>query len=149
MGVIAHRPKAVELALVKAGYTLADIRGEREVHTYEEQPQGLLASLGHVAPRTALLGAAGTLALGAFLAYETGLLSAVAVSVALAYGLHLVGQVDPDPTEVEHEVQRPGMTHEEVQHRLVQWDEWQRIEAEQQKKEARKAQQSAGQPRRP
>lgn len=139
MNIIKHRPKAIELALVQAGYTLADIRGEREVHTVVEQPDGLLAAVGRVSPRSALLAAAGTITLGLFLAYETALLSPVAVSLALAYALHLLGEADPGASEVQHEVERPGMTHDEVQERLIQWHEWQRIEAEQQEKEARKA----------
>lgn len=139
MNVLAHRPKAIELALVQAGYTLADIRGEREVHTVEEQPQGLMAAVGRVTPRGARAAAACTLALGMLLAYETGVLSAVVLSVALGAGLHLLGEMDAEATEVRHEVQRPGMEHEEVQHRLIQWNEWKRIEKEQQKKEAQKA----------
>lgn len=146
MGVIAHRPKAVELTLIQAGYTLADIRGEREVHEYEEQPQGLVAAVGRVSPRSALLAAAGSMALGLFLAYETGLVSPVALSVALAYGLHTLGQVDADTVEVEHEIERPGMTHHEVQQRLVQWHEWKRLEQKEQKKQAKKAEKAGKNP---
>lgn len=146
MAVIAHRPKAVELSLIQAGYTLADIRGEREVHRYEEQPQGLAAAVGRVSPRSALLAAAGVMALGLFLAYETGLVSPVAASVALAYGLHTLGQVDSDPVEVEHEVHRPGMTHHEVQQRMVQWHEWKRLEKKEQEKQAKKARKAGKNP---
>lgn len=146
MGVIAHRPKAVELTLMQAGYTLADIRGEREVHTHQEQPEGLVAAVGRVSPRSALLAAAGTLALGLFLAYETGLVSPVAVSVALAYGLHTLGQVNADTVEVEHEVHRPGMTHHEVQQRMVQWHEWKRLEKKHQEKQAKKARKAGKNP---
>lgn len=139
MDVIKHRPKAIELALVKSGYALSDIRGEREVHQYEEQPQGLAAVLGRVSPRSALLAAAGVLALGLFLAYETALLSPVAASLGLAYALHLLGQVDADPVEVEHQVTRRGMTHQEVQERMIQAQEWKRIKKERQEREAQKA----------
>lgn len=139
-----HTPKAVELALVQAGYTLADIRGEREVHTVEERPQGLLAAVGRVTPRSARVAAACTLALGLIIAWDTALLSPVVVSVALAAGLHLLGEVEAEATEVQHEVQRPGMKHREVQERMVQYDEWKRMEKRAQEKEANKAKGQAG-----
>lgn len=144
MNVLAHRPKALELALVQAGYTLADIRGDREVHTVEEQPLGLMAAVGRVTPRSARAAAAGVLAVGMLLAYETGVLSAAVLSVGVAAGLHLLGEMEAEATEVRHEVERPGMDHDEVQHRLIQWNEWKRIEKEQQEQEAQQAQR--GQP---
>jgi apolipoprotein N-acyltransferase len=143
MNVIAHRPKAVELALVQAGYTLADIRGEREVHTYEEPPSGLAALVGDLPARVAHLAGAAALALGVLAAAETGLSSALVASVVLAYGLHVLGEMDPEATEVAHEVQRPGMSHHEVQQRMVQWDEWKRQEKQQAEKQQRQAQAQA------
>lgn len=146
MSVLKHRPKAVELALIQAGYTLADIRGSREVRRREDPPQGWRAHLGRVRPRTALVLAAGVLALGGTLAYTTATAWLLTPSLLAAYCLYLVGQADPDPVEVEHEVERPGMTHREVQERLIQWNEWQRLEKEQQEREARKARQQSGGP---
>jgi hypothetical protein len=146
MNVVKHRPKAIELALMQAGYTLADIRGEREVHQYEEPPQGWAARLGAVPPHTSSRLAAGVLALGSLLAYETAMLTPLLVSLLAAYGLHLAGRVDADPVTVEHAVERPGMQHHEVQERLVQWNEWQRMEKEQQEREARKARRQSGGP---
>lgn len=143
MNVLAHRSKAMELGLLQAGYSLADIRGEYEEHVVEEQPQGLLAAVGAVSPRGALSAAGCALALGLFTAYDTGLLSPVVLSVALAAGLYLLGQAQPESTEVRHETRRPGMGHREVQERLIQWNEWQRIKEEKQEQEARKARQQA------
>ncbi len=130
MNVLQHRHKAVELALVEAGYSLAEIRGEREVHTVEEQPQGLVAAAGRVSPRSVRVAMACTLALGGLLAYETGVLSAVVLSVALAAGLHFLGEMDAEATEVRHEVERPGMPRQEVLDRLIQWNEWQEMKEE-------------------
>lgn len=130
MGVLIHRPKAVELALLQAGYTLRDLRGETRVHTTEAPPSGAAAVLGSVQQREARGAAVGALTLGLFSALETGLLSLLAASAALAVALLLVGRYDPEATEVQHEVQVPAMGHHEVHQRLVQWTEWKRLEKE-------------------
>ena len=144
MNVLKHRPKALELALIQAGYSLADIRGQREAHTYQEAPDGFLAEISDVQQRTLHFVAGGVLALGSLLAYETATVSAVAVSVLVAYGLHALGQVEPDPVEVQHEIERPGMLYDEVLGRLIQWTEWQEMESEERKRQQRKARQRSG-----
>lgn len=141
--MIKHRPKAVELALVQAGYTLADIRGERVRTTTTTEPQGLLAAVGLLTPRVATAALAGVVALGLIWSAQTGLLGPLSVSVALGLGLYWLGQVDVEATETQHVVERPGMERREVQERLTQWDEWQRIRQEQQEQEARRAERQA------
>lgn len=121
----------MELVLVQAGYSLAEIRGEREVHTVEQRPQGLVAAAGRVSPRSVRVGAALVLAGGLLLAYQTGLVGAVVLSLVVAAGLHLLGEMDAEVQEVQHEVERPGMPHQEVLDRLVQYDEMQEMRQEQ------------------
>jgi len=146
MNVLKHRPKAVELTLIQAGYTLADIRGVREVHRRGDPPRGWRAHLGSVRPRMTLVLAVGVLALGGTFAYTTATAWLLIPSLLAASCLYLAGQADPAPVEVEREVERPGMTHREVQERLIQWNEWQRLKKEQQEREARKARQQSGGP---
>jgi hypothetical protein len=143
MDIVQHRPKAVELALVQAGYSLTDIRGSREVHVYREPPVGWRAFLGRVQPRMTLGLAMCMLGLGGVLAYETTMLTPLLVSIGVAAALYAAGRVNPDSAHVEREVSRPGMMHREVYERLVQWNEWQRIEKEQEEREARKARHQA------
>lgn len=150
MDVLKHRHKAVELALVQAGYSLDEIRGGREVHRTEERPTGLWAAVNRVTPRSARVALAGILALGLLAAYETAMLSPLAASIVLGVGFYLLGEVEADTVEIEHEVEREGMTYREAQERLIQWNEWQRIEAEKKKEAAKNAEKRAGnaQPRR-
>lgn len=126
----------MELVLVEAGYSLAEIRGEREVHTVEQRPQGLVAAAGRVSPRSVRVGAALVLAGGLLLAYQTGLVGAVVLSLVVAAGLHLLGEMDAEVQEVTHEVERPGMSHQEVLDRLVQYDEMEQIRDEKAKENA-------------
>ena len=131
---------ALETKLVKeAGYALAEIRGEREVHRIREEPDGLVAALGRVTPRTVRLAMAGVLGLGILLAAETGLVGALVASVLVAVALHWVGELDAEATEVEHVVERPGMTEREVLQRRVLHDEHEQIKKEKAEEEHRKA----------
>ena len=120
----------MELVLVQAGYSLAEIRGEREVHTVEQKPTGLWAAVGRVSPRSVRVVAALVLAGGLLLAYQTGLVGAVVLSLAVGLALHLLGEMDAEVQEVQHEVERPGMSHQEVLDRLVQYDEMEEIREE-------------------
>lgn len=130
MNVIQHHHKAVELALVSAGYDLAQIRGEREVHTREVQPQGAAAVLGSVQQRTGTLAGLCVLALGLVGALETGLLAVLLAAVAAALGLHLAARYEPGVQHERHEVERPGMPRQEVLDRVTQWNEWQKMKEE-------------------
>lgn len=143
MDVIKHQPKALEMILVKAGYSLREIRGEREVHRIREEPQGLVAAAGRVTPRSARLVAAGCLALGMLVAYETGLLSALAVSVALGVALHALGELEAEATETTHEIHRPGMDRREVVERVIQHDEHEQMKREDAESEAQAIQTKA------
>ena len=120
----------MELVLVQAGYSLAEIRGEREVHTVDHKPTGLCAAVGRVSPRSVRLVAALVLAGGLLLAYQTGLVGAVVLSLAVGLALHLLGEMDAEVQEVQHEVERPGMSHQEVLDRLVQYDEMEEMREE-------------------
>lgn len=132
----------MELLLVDAGYTLAEIRGSTEVHTHEEPPSGAAAILGHVQPRVASLAAVGALALGALAALETGLTSLLVAAVGASVLLYLAGQYHPEAQEVRTEVQRPGMSHQEVLDRGVQYQEFKTAQKEHAEAEAE--QQMAG-----
>lgn len=144
MAVLQHQPQAMELLLIKAtNLTLTDLRGRREVHTITEEPQGLVATLGRVTPRTVRLAMAGVIGLGLLLSAESGLVGPLAVSVALALGLHTIGELDPDDTEITHEIDEPGMTAREVERWWVLNDEHERLKSELAEKESKKAERRA------
>lgn len=135
------------MILVKsAGYSLEDIRGASWEYRTAEEPSGLMAAASSLTPRSVRVGAATLLGLGGLLAYETGLLSAVAVSVALAVLLHYASEVDAEPVETVHEVEKPGMSVEEVMGRLHQHDEHEQMKNEEAEAEARKARRKGGAP---
>lgn len=118
------------MSLVTAGYSLAAIRGERWVAHTQERPQGAAAVLGSVQQRTGTLAGTCVLALGILAALETGLLAVLLASVAAALALHLAAGYEPTTEELRHEVQRPGMTHQEVLDRAVQYKEFQKMKQE-------------------
>lgn len=134
----------MELLLIKStNLTLTDLRGRREVHTLTEEPQGLVAALGRVTPTTARLAMAGVIGLGLLLSVETGLVGPLAASVALALGLHTIGEMDADETEIRHEIEEPGMTAREVEEFWVLNDEHERLKKEMAEAEAKKAERRA------
>jgi len=133
------------MVLVKeAGYSLEDIRGESYTYRTTEEPRGLLAAVAALTPRSVRTAAGTLLGVGLLTAYETGLVSAVAVSVALAVALHYVSSIDAEPVETVHEVEKPGMSVEEVMGRLHQHDEHEQMKQEEQEAEARKARAKGG-----
>lgn len=138
--MIKHQPKALEMLLVKeAGYNLSEIRGEREVHTITEEPQGLVAALGRVTPRAVRMAMAAAVALGMLGAYETGMASPLVVSLILAVALHWVGELDAEASQITHEVQKPGMKRREVYARAIQHDEHEQMKEEKREEAQRKA----------
>lgn len=50
MDVVKHQPKALEMILVKAGYSLRSIRGEETVRLVEREPSGPVAWLRERVP---------------------------------------------------------------------------------------------------
>ena len=67
----------------------------------------------------------------------------IAASVALALGLHTIGELDPDDTEITHEIDEPGMTAREVEEWWVLNDEHERLKSEMADKEAKAAERRA------
>lgn len=135
---------AIETLLVKdAGYDLREIRGSREVHRITEDPDGLVAALGRVTPRTARLAMACCMGLGLLLSVESGLVAPLAASVALGVALHAVGELEAGESVTEHVIEEPGMPEREVLKRWVLHDEHERMKEDEAEKEQRKARQRA------
>jgi len=134
----------METILLKTtNLTLADLRGEREVHRIEEEPDGVMVALGRVTPREARLAMAGAIGLGLLLSVETGLVGPLVASVAVAVGLHAVGELDAEATETVHEIHKPGMTAREVEEFWILNDEVEAEKKRQAEKESQKAKQTA------
>lgn len=130
----------METILLKTtNLTLEDLRGKREVHHIEKEPRGMMAALGRVTPRSARLAMAGVVGLGALLTVETGLMGALAASIALALGLHMVGELDVGDSTTRHEIHTEGLSAKEVEKYWILNDE---VEAEK-KRRAKKEQQKA------
>lgn len=80
------------------------------------------------------------LALGLLGTVETGLLSPVAVSIAVGVLLFAIGEFeDPGPVAKTHKLRRPGMTEREVFRRLTMSTEINELKEEEQEKARRKA----------
>jgi len=135
-----YQREAVEHYLVSDGYSLDELRGyEFEFETTQDRTD-TAAFLGRVTPRSVRVVAAGSVALGLLLSVETGLLSPVALSVALGVALYAVGELpDPEPVTKTHKVRRPGLTETEVYRRLTMSNVIQELKEEEQEKARRKA----------
>lgn len=132
------------MVLVKeAGYTLEGIRGESYTYTSVEPPSSFEAFVGRLVPSAAWKVVGVLLGLGALTAYTTGALSGLFVSVLLGVALHYLSQFNPEPREVVHEVEKPGMSVDEVMGRLVQHDEHEQMKNEEAEAQARKAKRQA------
>lgn len=135
---------AIETLLVKdAGYDLREIRGSREVHRLTEEPDGLVAALGRVTPRTARLAMACVVGLGLLLSVESALVAPLVASVALGVALHAVGELDAEESVTEHVIEEPGMTEREVLQRWTLHDEHERMKEDEAEKEQRRAKRRA------
>jgi len=135
------------MVLVKdAGYSLSDIRGESYTWREQREPTPWEQHLGAIPPGVVWKIAGPLVAIGLLGAYASGSVGGVVVSVALSVALYYLSAFDPEPTEVVHEVERPGMSVEEVMGRLVQHDEHEQMKQEEQEAKARKAKRQGGQP---
>lgn len=135
------------MVLVKdAGYSLSDIRGERRTEREVIPPSPWEAFVGDLVPSSVWKVVAGVLGLGAVTAILSGSTSPAIVSVLLGIALHYLAQFNPEPQEVVREVQREGMSVDEVMGRLVQHDEHEQMKNEEAEEQARKAKRQGGSP---
>jgi hypothetical protein len=138
------------LVLVKdAGYTLADIRGERSTEREVVPPTSFERFLGSLTPSAARRGVGVLAAAGLLTTVLTGALAGAVVCGILAVACYALSRFNPAPRTAVRTVTTPGMPVDEVIGRLVQHDEHEQMkneEAEAQARKARRQRQGGGGP---
>lgn len=133
------------MVLVKdVGYSLTDINGEQYTETITREPSAWEQYLGAFTPGVMWIVAAPLVGLGLLGAYAFGSVDGMVISVVLSVVFYYLAEFDPQPTTETVEVDKPGMSVEEVMGRLVQHDEHEQMKNEEAEAQARKARRQEG-----